>query len=152
MNFYEIITTVYADAWKLNQFTLCQHNETEGVVIQSWNVPNIIKPTHAEVMAMATPELEKTYKLNQFIINGMPLIENYIDLIAQQKQYDSALSCSSYSNSTNIQWKSEADVFIAWRDLVYAYTIAQVSLMESGQRSIPSFDEFKTELPLIVWP
>lgn len=152
MNFYEIITTVYADSWKLNQFTLCQNNETDGVVIQSWNVPNTPQPSHEEVMAMGTPELEHAYNLNEFKNNGSILIVYYMDSVAQQRQYDSSLSCASYSNSSNIQWKSEADAFIAWRDSVFSYTIAQIALMESNQRSIPTLEEFKTELPAIVWP
>lgn len=152
MNFYEIITYVYADAWEKEQFALGDANNGQGIFITSWSVPNIPQPSHEEIMAMYTPELEQAYKLNQFINNGMPLIENYIDAIAKERQYDSALSCASYSNSTNLQWKSEAGAFIVWRDSVFSYTIEQIALMEAGERTIPTFAEFKNELPTIAWP
>jgi hypothetical protein len=80
------------------------------------------------------------------------LLSSYIDVVAQQRQYENAVSCASYISSSIPQWKNEAETFVSWRDEVFTYTIAQIQLMQSGSRSIPSFEEFKTELPEIVWP
>src|SRR5690606_31299894 len=83
--------------------------------------------------------------------NGLKLLSKYIDTVAQERQYDSAISCASYVNSTITQWQNEANTFIMWRDSVLFYTIEQVELMQLGQRSVPTFEEFKTEFPEIVW-
>lgn len=150
MNFEQIITTVYQKQFIDNLFSL-KYDEENNVVIYVWNVPNIPQPTYDEIMAFYTPQLEIDYNTNQFVNLGTPLIANYIDSIAQERQYDSAVSCVSYFMSTNVQWKNEAIAFIAWRDSVFAYTMEQVALMATGARSIPTFEEFKTELPKITW-
>ena len=75
MTFYEIITTVYANAWAKAQFVLCQHSEEEGITIQSWNVPNVAQPTHAEVMAMETPEMDFTFAYNSFIVDYLSQLQ-----------------------------------------------------------------------------
>ena len=82
----------------------------------------------------------------------MPQLETYIDSVAQQKQYNNAVSCASYASSTIQAWKEQAICFIAWRDSVYNYTITQEALMKDGSRTVPTFEEFKAELPLINWP
>ena len=43
----------------------------------------------------------------------------YVDTVAQRKGYDSAVSCASYSASTNITYAADAATFIAWRDQVW---------------------------------
>jgi hypothetical protein len=79
-------------------------------------------------------------------------LQEFIDSVAAQKQYGSALYCASYGNSTNQQWKAEAETFIAWRDGVWVYCYTELAKFESGERAAVSFDEFKTELPAIAWP
>ena len=79
-------------------------------------------------------------------------LQEFIDSVAAQKQYGSALYCASYGNSTNQQWKAEAEAFIAWRDGVWVYCYTELAKFESGERAAVSFDEFKTELPAIAWP
>ena len=91
------------------------------------------------------------FNVNKFVKDGNPLITKLIDGTANLKGYDSAVSCASYSASTNAQWQSESVAFIAWRDNVFAYVIAQTELMRNSSRTIPTFDEFKTELPVITW-
>jgi hypothetical protein len=152
LTFEQIMLTAYRTNFLLGQFSLANYNDGNGVVISSWNVPGVTQPTVQEVMALDTPTMESLYNFYAFIDAGTPLLEAYIDNVATQEQYNDAVSCASYVNSTNATWKAQATAFIAWRDSVYTYVIAQETLMQSGARSIPTFAEFQTELPVITWP
>ena len=152
MNVEQILTTVYATQFAQGLFGMADYNDGKVVVIQFWNVPGVAQPTQEQILAMDTPQLEQQYLFLQTYNQFVPLLSAYIDSVAQQKQYGNAASCATYYNSTNTQWKNEATAFIAWRDSVYAYAIAQYALMESGQRTIPTFAQFQAELPVISWP
>jgi hypothetical protein len=152
MNVEQILTTVYATQFAQGLFGMADYNDGKGVVIQFWNVPNVPQPTQEQILAMDTPQLEQQYLFNQTYASFVPQLAKYIDTVAQGKQYDDGVSCASYFNSTVTQWKNEATTFIAWRDAVYNYAIAQYALMESGQRTVPTFPEFQSELPVITWP
>jgi hypothetical protein len=152
LTFEQIMLTAYRSNFLLGQFTLADYNDGNGVVIASWNVPDVTEPTHDQVMALDTPTLESLFSFYAFIDAGEPLLAAYIDSVAQQQQYASAVSCASYVTSTNTTWQAQAVAFIAWRDSVYDYVIAQEALMQNGTRTIPTFTEFKTELPVISWP
>lgn len=152
MNFYEIITTVYASQWALNQFDLGDANDGQGIIIVSWSVPNVTQPTHAEVMAMETPEMAFQYAYNAFLTAYLAQLATLIDSVAQQKDFDSAISCLSYLSSTNGVWKLESETFNAWRDAVWTYLYAQQVLILNKTRAIPTIEQLNAELPVIVWP
>lgn len=152
MNVEQILTTIYATQFAQGLFGMADYNDGQGVVIAFWNVPNVPQPTQQQILSMDTPQLEQQYLFNQTYLSFVPQLANYIDSVAQGKQYGNAVSCASYFNSTNVQWKNEATTFIAWRDAVYAYAIAQYQLMESGKRTTPTFTQFQAELPVITWP
>lgn len=152
LTFEQIIHTAYRTNFLAGQITLTDYGDGNGLVISTWNVPGVTQPTHSAVMALDTPSLETLFNFYTFIDTGEPLLVCFIDSVAQQKQFDNAISCSSYANSTNLTWKAQALAFIAWRDAVYNYVIAQESLMQNGTRTIPTFAAFQLELPVIVWP
>lgn len=152
LTFEQILITAYRQNFALGQFTMADFNDGNGVVISRWNVPNVTQPSHDEVMALDTPTLEELFNFYAFVDAGTPLLAAYVDGVARQQQYNDAVSCASYVNSTNATWKAQAETFIAWRDSVYTYVITQETLMQNGSRSIPSFEDFKTELPVITWP
>lgn len=152
MNVDQILTTVYPTQFAQGLFGMADYNDGKGIVIEFWNIPNVAQPTQEQILAMDTPQLEQQYLFLQTYNMFVPLLASFIDSVAQQKQYGTAASCATYINSTNTQWKNEATVFIAWRDAVYTYAIAQYTLIENGQRTIPTFTQFQSELPLIVWP
>jgi hypothetical protein len=152
LTFQQIMLTAYRAEFYLNQFSLADNNDGNGVFISSWTVPNVTQPSHDEVMALDTPALEASFNYYSFQDTGMPLLDSYIDSVAQQKNYANAVACSSYLNSTVAAWSAQATTFIAWRDAVYNYAIAQFALMEAGTRTVPTFAEFQTELPVITWP
>lgn len=124
---------------------------TGPIFITSWNVAGIEKPTE-EYLESLIPDYQYEFDLDYFINYGIPMLEQYIDSVAQQRQYGNAVSCASYANSTVLKWNNESNVFIAWRDAVYTYALAQQELMQNRLRTIPLFEEFQTELPVINWP
>jgi len=82
-------------------------------------------------------------------------IRAHVDATAQARNYDNAVSCASYVNSTNPQWAAEAQAFVAWRDAVWAYVFAELAKVENGQRPQPAIEEFVGELTAAVpmeWP
>jgi hypothetical protein len=91
----------------------------------------------------ATPLSIELYQsaLNEFINNK-----------ASERQYDNAMAISSYVNSTNAQWASEANAFIAWRDAVYLLAIDTLNKVQSGEMPQPTIDDFLSQLPEIEWP
>lgn len=119
--------------------------------ISRWNVPNVEEPTIQAILDMI-PSLQSQFDLWYFNQIGTPQLMQYLDEVAAQRQYNSAISCASYVSSTVPSWKAQADAFVSWRDSVFTYTIEQVALMQAGDRSVPTFEEFKGELPVINWP
>ena len=79
-------------------------------------------------------------------------LQEFIDSVAMQKQYETALHCATYATSTIAAWKLEAEQFIAWRDSVWTYSYTELAKFERGERQAVSFEEFLTELPTMVWP
>lgn len=82
-------------------------------------------------------------------------VENAIQLLldstAQARGYDNMLTLCSYRASTNATFASEAAAGSAWRDAVWTYFFAQLALVQSGGRSIPTLAQFMNELPAISW-
>ncbi len=138
------------------QVVLADYGQGDGPFIASWNVPNITQPTTDDIASFqADPSVQAAYQaiLNNDLINSYTVqLQEYIDSVAQQKQYDNALSCTSYINSTVQLWKDQAAAFIAWRDSVYNYVIAQEALMLSGSIAVLTFTQLQSELPVITWP
>ena len=152
MTFGQILLTAYRQQFSQGLCGLADYNDGNGVVIGFWNVPSVPQPTYEQVMALDNPTLEALFNFYAFVDGGTPLLAAYVDSVARQQQYNDAVSCASYINSTNAIWKAQAETFIAWRDAVYTYVIAQETLMQTGARTIPTFAEFQTELPVIAWP
>lgn len=121
------------------------------IFITYWNVAGQEQPT-IEALQALIPTYQSQFDFDSFVTIGTPLIAKFVDSVAQQKNYNDAVSCASYINSTITQWKNEATAFIAWRDSVYNYCIAQETAMQNGLRSVPTFETFQAELPVITWP
>lgn len=79
-------------------------------------------------------------------------IKKHFDTVAQEKQFDGAVSIATYVTSLNAQWKAQADTFIAWRDSVWEYAYQEFDKFQSGQRPMPTIADFIAELPVIQWP
>lgn len=46
-------------------------------------------------------------------------VQAWMDGVAGQNGYASVVSCASYANSSNAQWKADAAAIIAWRDALW---------------------------------
>ena len=79
-------------------------------------------------------------------------IQSLIDAKANERQYDSGATLASYVNSTIEQWAAEAQVFVAWRDAVWLYALAELDKVKSGEREQPTVEAFLAELPTFEWP
>ena len=79
-------------------------------------------------------------------------IQALIDAKASERQYDSGATLASYVNSTNDQWAAEAKAFVAWRDQVWAYALAELDKVQAGEREQPNVEVFLSELPVFEWP
>lgn len=79
-------------------------------------------------------------------------IQNHVDQTARSRRYDGGFALASYVSSTIPQWSTEAQIFVAWRDAVWVYAYTELDKVLGGERSMPTVDEFISELPAIEWP
>ncbi len=79
-------------------------------------------------------------------------IQAYLNDVALQKGYESALYCLSYLNSTIPAWSEEAHTFLAWRDSVWIYVLGELPKFLNGDRPLIPLEQFITEFPVITWP
>jgi hypothetical protein len=82
-------------------------------------------------------------------------IRAHVDATAQARNYDNAVSCASYVNSTNPQWTAEAQAFVAWRDAVWEFAFAELDKVQNSLREQPTVEQFVAELTAAVpieWP
>lgn len=75
----------------------------------------------------------------------------YMDSVAQQKQYDNALSCISYSTSSEESWKLQAQAFADWRTQCWII-INNILGSLTPEQPVPTIEEIIPQLPVIVWP
>lgn len=98
--------------------------------------------TAAQKAQTVAAELQKNFEI---------AIQAHIDAVAQSKKYANGTVLSGYVFSTIPQWQTEAQTFIAWRDAVWVYAYTELQKAVTGQREIPTIEEFLTELPAIGW-
>ena len=81
-------------------------------------------------------------------------VQTALDAFAQTRGYDGIMSACSYANSTDAQFKIEADYCITLRDETWRMGYAIVADVKSGLRPIPSMEELIAELPVgsAKWP
>jgi len=78
-------------------------------------------------------------------------VQAHLDARAQERSYDGALSIATYVNSENPVWAAEAQAFVAWRDIVWAYALGELAKVEAGERDVPTVEAFVAELPGFEW-
>lgn len=104
------------------------------------------KPTD-EAFHIAALQYASLNQIREFSIE----LQNHIDIIARNKNYDNGFACASYANSTNATWKQEAEDFIAWRDSCWQYAIDVQNDVESGSIETPTLEDFITNAPTLNW-
>jgi hypothetical protein len=79
-------------------------------------------------------------------------IEAHVDATARQRLYSGAVSAASYLGSTEPMWAAEAAAFVAWRDAVWAWALAQLALFQGGAPMPGTIAQFLAEAPPMNWP
>lgn len=79
-------------------------------------------------------------------------VQNFVDTIAKAREFNDGVTAATYLTSTIPQWRADAEVFVAWRDTVWAYSYGELDKVRSGVRQQPAIDAFINELPAIEWP
>ena len=78
-------------------------------------------------------------------------VQAYLDQTAQSRDYDNTYTCLSYLNSTNETWKTESNIFNAWRDQVWEKCHEILNKVLNGEITQPTIDELIIQLPKIEW-
>ncbi|GGB00798.1 hypothetical protein GCM10011491_31240 [Brucella endophytica] len=99
-----------------------------------------------------TAEAKQAQAMTAMVSTYRAAIQSLIDARAMEKQYDSGATLASYVNSTVPQWAAEANAFVAWRDQVWAYALAELDKVQAGERGQPTVEAFLAELPVFEWP
>ena len=150
MNIRDVAIYEYPGQVESGNIEFGMENPEGPIFVTKWNVPNVERPSR-EYLESLIPKYEQRYNLEYFLNMGKLYLTEFLDSVAREKKYASAISCASYLNSKNVEWKGEASIFLEWRDAIYAYVIEQTELMSQGKRPVPTFEEFKKELPVIKW-
>jgi hypothetical protein len=112
-----------------------------------------------ETFHVASPDLNKP---GQWITTQRPMheiiaiyqqaIEDYIEAVAKEKGYSSAVSCASYVSSTVPEWAAEAAAFVAWRDKVWGKVFELLAELQGEAREPLPVADVIAMLPAIEWP
>lgn len=92
-----------------------------------------------------------TVKLLKLIDEYSQAMWDEFDKEAQTKDYDNALTCLSYTNSTNVTWQPEAQAFSNWRDACWVYAYAKFDDWKNAVTSPDTLSTFISGLPSLVW-
>jgi phage terminase Nu1 subunit (DNA packaging protein) len=118
----------------------------------------MIKTVNGIDFEMTADEIAE-FEISRVVQVAPPTVTDYTAAItammdgkAREQRYDSAVSISTYTSSTNPVWQAEAQAFVDWRDAVWTYSYAELDKVLAGSRAQPTIDEFLTELPPLVWP
>lgn len=93
----------------------------------------------------------KNSKAGQDRVIAINALQTLIDSIAQERGYDSALSCLSYIGDSNPKWSQEAYALRQWRSSVWSYGHGVEDAVAAGGPR-PSLSEFIEGAPKMVWP
>lgn len=94
-----------------------------------------------EYVVMPTAEeLQKKYT---------DLIQKYMDLKAQELNYDSCLSVCSYIDTGVEKFDRQGEAFRTWRSLVWQKGYEILDDCIAGKRQIPTEEELLAELPVL---
>lgn len=150
MNLIDICEQKYPGQIALGNIKFRQEWHDSPIEIAYWNVDGVEKPIESDLINYGTQN-ERAIGINLLKIECIPLIQKVIDLTANQKQYDNAISCASYKDSTNAQWALDATNFIAWRDAVWMYAFSKLNEYINNQLPLPTSQDIIDGMPPITW-
>lgn len=79
-------------------------------------------------------------------------VQDYMDEVAAERNYDSMLSAATYATSKNGRYGFEGKACVDWRDAVWDACYAILADVEAGNRTPPTVEELLAELPAMEWP
>ena len=150
MNIRDLCVIKYPGQVKSYNIQFGQDSQDSPIVIKYWAVPNVAQPTEAELEA-EIPQYQHQFDVETFKSDIDGKVNGLLLSTAQSRGYSSVNSIVSYAVSSNVQWKAEADAFVAWRDQVWEQVYIEFNAIDAGG-SIPDEDAFMATLPQIVWP
>lgn len=100
------------------------------------------------------PEMTKEQKEAHIQKQMTDSVQQALDGFAKTRGYDGIMSACSYSNSTDAQFKLEADYCIQLRDTTWRMGYAILAEVKAGNRPVPTVEELIAELPVgsAKWP
>ena len=78
-------------------------------------------------------------------------VQAHLDETAQSRGYDDAYTCISYQQSTDEVWRTEANIFLAWRDAVWRRCHEILNAFTAEEIPQPTVEEVIATLPKINW-
>lgn len=105
--------------------------------------PEIVPPEEEEIHIPTQDEIKKQLT---------DAVQNYLDRVAQEKNYDGILSVCSYFDSGDETFDREGEIARKWRSLVWRTCYQLMDEVLAGEREIPTEEELIYELlPRINW-
>lgn len=149
MNIVDLCQIKYPGMVESRHIMFGQDSQDSPIVIKYWAVPDIAQPTEAELEA-EIPEYQRQFDVDTFKKDIDSKVAVLLDSTAQSRGYSNSQSIASYVSSSNVQWHSEAEAFVLWRDQVWEQVYIEYMAIDAGA-SIPNEDEFMASLPQIIW-
>lgn len=138
---------VFEKAFPIDAATWCDEN---GATIEA--ISPIGDTPRYQIVSLPEPTEEEVHgHLQEHMTYA---VQRYLDAFAQTRGYDGIMSACSYSNSTDAQFKLEADYCIQLRDTTWRMGYAILAEVKAGNRPVPTVEELIAELPVgsAKWP
>ena len=78
-------------------------------------------------------------------------VSDHVNDVARQRGYDNGVSAASYISSSVEKWKTEAELFVIWRDEVYTQALTVLDAVQNGQDA-PTVDDLIASFSVMQWP
>lgn len=146
MNLSDILLILYPDADRRNDIVV--QDDGSGLYIKHWD-EDLYGPQPTEQSLLdQIPDLQLAYLQQQVEAS----IRELVEAKPLERGYDNLMTLTSYTTSSNAQWKAEAEAFIAWRDSIFEYSYQVLADVQAELISLPSFDDFMAKVPTLTWP
>jgi hypothetical protein len=96
------------------------------------------------------PPPEKTF--DEIVAEFTKKVQFRLDAFARTRGYDNIFSACTYATSTDPKFSVEGQYCIQVRDVTWSKCYEILDDIQSGQRSVPTWEEFEAELPVLQWP
>lgn len=150
MNIIQLCQIKYPNMVETMHIIFSQDMEGGPLRISKWDVPNAPEPTVEELEA-EIPQYQRQFDVETFKKDIDFKLGVLLNNTAQSRGYSDSQSIASYVSSSNVQWHSEAEAFVLWRDQVWEQVYREYMAIDAGG-SIPNEDTFMASLPPIIWP